>query len=109
MALFKRNAEPPTREELISAQIEDLDRLIERAPQRLLEERERARTMMPPPDSFMDREREKAFYVSYSKRQLNNERRFQIRNTILFVLSATAFLAVSWWIYAELVRNGFLG
>ncbi len=111
MAFFsKKNHDPqiPTKEELISSQIESLEQFIEKAPQRLKEEIERERTTMPAPDSLRDREREKIFYHAYSKRQMQNERRFQARNTVLFLLLATALLAVCWWIYAELHRHGIL-
>jgi len=111
MAIFsKKTAKPapPSKEELISSQIESLEHFIEKAPQRLQEEMERERTMMPPPDDIRDRQRERAFYLDYSRRQLQNERRFQARNTVLFVLLATALFAVCWWIYVELHRHGIL-
>ncbi len=111
MAFFaKKSKRPniPSKEELISSQIESLEQYIESAPQRLQEEVERERTMMPAPDSLRDREREKVFYHAYSKRQMQNERRFQARNTVLFVLLGSALFAVCWWIYAELHRHGIL-
>ena len=39
MAFFKKQPRPLTREELIASQIEDLEQMIEKAPQRLQEER----------------------------------------------------------------------
>jgi len=103
-----RGANIPSREELISSQIESLEQFIEKAPQRLQEEIERERTTMPAPDSIRDREREKKFYHAFSKRQMQNERKFQARNTVLFVLLGSALLATCWWIYAELHRHGIL-
>ena len=111
MTLFAKKQSqpaPPTKEELISSQIEHLEHFIERAPQRLQEEIERQRNSMPPPDDMRERARERDFYKYYSKGQTQNERRYQARNTVLFVLLSTALLATCWWIYAELHRHGIL-
>lgn len=56
-----------------------------------------------------EQELERVFYEEYSLRQLEDERRFQIRNTILFLLLGSSLLVVCWWIYFELHRHGLLG
>ncbi|MDB4456699.1 hypothetical protein N9143_01505, partial [bacterium] len=69
---------------------------------------ERERTMMPAPDDFADRERERKFYAELSRGELQNERRYRARSTVLFTLSGAATLSLCWWIYAELQRSGIL-
>lgn len=107
MALFKKQPQRLTREELIASQIEDLEQMIEKAPQRLQEERERARNHMPAPDTIEERERRQAVLKVYTRGEVTNEHKFQARNTVFFILLATTFISLCWWIYAELVRHGF--
>lgn len=92
----------------LDSEIEKFEALIESAPQKLREQRERERTMIPAPDDFADRRRERRFYASLSKGEMKNERRYQTRNTILFVLLACATASICWWIYMELIRNGVI-
>lgn len=92
----------------LDSEIEKYQNLIESAPRKLLEQRERERTTMPAPDDFSDRRRERRFYAELSKGQIRNERRYRTRNTVLFVLLTAASLSVCWWIYTELMRNGVL-
>ena len=54
-----------------------------------------------------DRERGQTLYKAYTRGEVNNEHKFQARNTVFFILLATTFLSLCWWIYAELVRHGF--
>ncbi len=102
------SAPAPSKEELISSQIENLEQFIEKAPQRVKDEIERQRSSMPAPDDMRERARERDFYQYYSRGQTQNERRYQARNTVLFVLLSTALLATCWWIYAELHRHNIL-
>ena len=96
------------KEEFLSTKIAELERMIDEAPEKLEERLERERTMMPPPDVFPDRERERRFYAELSRGELQNERRYRARSTVLFTLSVAATLSVCWWIYAELQRSGIL-
>jgi hypothetical protein len=96
------------KEEVLSTKIAELERIIDEAPEKLQERLERERTMMPPPDDLADRERERKFYAELSRGELQNERRYRARSTVLFTLSVAATLSVCWWIYAELQRSGIL-
>lgn len=93
---------------LLDSEIAKYESLIESAPQKLREQRERERTTMPAPDDFADRRRERRFYADLSKGQIRNERRYRTRNTVLFVLLASATVSICWWIYSELLRNGII-
>ena len=95
-------------EEFLSSKIAELEKAIQEAPEKLEERLERERTMMPPPDDFADRERERKFYAELSRGELQNERRYRARSTVLFTLSVTATASLCWWIYAELQRSGIL-
>ncbi len=112
MFFRKMKQEPgkPTRDELseLDEEIAKYESLIESAPQRLLDARERERNTIPAPDDFADRRRLKRFNAQLSKGQILNERRYRTRNTILFVLLTAATISICWWIYSELVRNGIL-
>jgi hypothetical protein len=59
-------------------------------------------TTMPPPDDLADRRREHAFYTKLSRGEIKNERRYQARSAMLFLLLATAIAALSSWIYSFL-------
>ncbi len=78
------------KEEFLSTKIAELERMIDEAPEKLEERLERERTMMPPPDDFPDRERERRFYAELSRGELQNERRYRARSTVLFTLSVAA-------------------
>jgi hypothetical protein len=101
---------PPLESEtdVIESRIADLERLIEEAPRKLEEKLELERTMMPAPDDLADRARERKFYAELSRGELQNERRYRARSTVLFTLSVAATVSVCWWIYAELQRAGVL-
>lgn len=105
---MKRQPSEPTRDELsaLESEIAKYESMIESAPLKLLEQRERERTTIPAPDDFEQRRREKGFYADLSKGQIINQRRFHTRNTILFVLLAMATASICWWIYQELLRFG---
>lgn len=107
---MKRQASEPTFDELsaLESEISKYESLIESAPLKLLEQRERERTTIPRPDDFDQRQRERRFYADLSRGQIINERRYRTRNTVLFVLLLAATLSVSWWIYSELLRLGVL-
>ena len=107
---MKRELAPPTPDELsdIDLEIQKYESMIENAPLKLLEQQERERNTMPAPDDFADRRRERRFYAELSKGQIINERRYHTRNTVLFVLLATATVSVCWWIYTSLVRYGVI-
>ena len=107
---MRRQPSEPSSDQLSSleSQIAEYEALIENAPLKLLEQRERERTTIPAPDDLDDRAREKRFYADLSKGQLINERRYRTRNTVLFVLLVAATMSLCWWIYSELVRNGVL-
>ena len=92
----------------LDSEIAKFESLIESAPQKLREQRERERTTMPAPDDFADRRRERRFYAELSRGQVRNERRYRTRNTVLFVLLAAATVSICWWIYSELLRNGVI-
>ena len=103
------STEPPIDElNQLDSEIAKFESLIESAPQKLREQRERERTMIPAPDDFADRRRERRFYAELSKGQVKNERRYRTRNTVLFVLLASATVSICWWIYSELLRNGVI-
>ncbi|MEN8694082.1 MAG: hypothetical protein ACN4GG_11195 [Akkermansiaceae bacterium] len=112
MALFKSNLQAtPTIEnesDVIASRIADLEQLIEEAPKKLEEKMELERTMMPAPDDLADRARERKFYAELSRGELQNERRYRARTTVLFTLTVAATLSVCWWIFAELQRAGVL-
>ena len=112
MALFKSNIQepPPVQNEsdVIASRIADLEQLIEEAPRQLEEKLELERTMMPAPDDLADRARERKFYAELSRGELQNERRYRARSTVLFTLTVAATLSVCWWIFAELQRAGVL-
>jgi hypothetical protein len=107
---MKRQPSPPTHDELSSldSEIEKYESLIENAPLKLLEQKERERHMIPALDDREQRQREKRFYAQMSKGQLINERRYRTRNIVLFVLLLAATVSLCWWMYSELVRNGVL-
>jgi len=108
---LKFGATQPPVDELnqLDSEIAKFESLIESAPQKLREQRERERTTMPAPDDFADRRRERRFYIELrSKGQVRNERRYRTRNTVLFVLLASATVSIFWWIYSELLRNGVI-
>ena len=107
---MKREPAPATPDELseIDLEIQKYESLIEDAPRKLLEQRERERNTIPPPDDFAERRRERRFYAELSKGQIINEKRYHTRNTILFVLLAAATVSVCWWIYSSLVRYGII-
>ena len=92
----------------LDSEIAKCESVIESAPQKLREQRERERTTMPAPDDFADRRRERRFYTELSRGQVRNERRYRTRNTVLFVLLASATVSICWWIYSELLRNGVI-
>lgn len=112
MALLKPKPlpTPPAQnaEDVIASRIADLEHLIEEAPRQLQEKLELERTMMPAPDDLADRARERKFYAELSRGELQNERRYRARSTVLFTLSVAATLSLCWWIYAELQRAGVL-
>lgn len=107
---MKRQLSEPSLDELsaLDSEISKYESLIENAPLKLLEQKERERTTMPAPDDFEQRRRERRFYADLSKGQIINERRYRTRNTVLFVLLLTATVSVCWWIYSELLRLGIL-
>ena len=107
---MKRQSPAPSPDELseLDTEIAKYESLIENAPLKLLEQRERERNTIPAPDDLEDRRRERRFYADLSKGQIINERRYRTRNTVLFVLLAAATVSVCWWIYSSLVRYGVL-
>ena len=107
---MKNQPAEPSPDELsdIDHQIAKYESMIENAPRKLLEQRERERTTIPAPDDFAQRRRERRFYADLSRGQIINERRFRTRNTVLFVLLAAATVSVCWWIYSSLLRYGIL-
>lgn len=107
---MKRQPGPPSLDELsmLDSEIEKYESLIENAPLKLLEQKERERTTIPALDDREQRQREKRFLAQMTKGQLINERRYRTRNTVLFVLLVAATASVCWWIYSELIRNGVL-
>ncbi len=107
---MKRSPDPPSPDELskIDLEIEKYESMIENAPLKLQEQRNREKTTIPAPDDFADRRRERRFYAELSKGQIINERRYHTRNTVLFVLLAAATISVCWWIYTSLVRYGII-
>lgn len=107
---MRRRSAEPTQDELaaLESEIAKYEEIIESAPLKLLEQRERERTTIPALDDREDRRRVKRFYADLSKGQLINERRFRTRNTVLFVLLVTATVSICWWIYQELIRYGIL-
>ena len=107
---MKRQPGPPTSDELsdLDSEIAKYESLIENAPLKLLEQKERERTTIPALDDRDQRRREKTFYAQMTKGQLINERRYRTRNTVLFVLLLAATASLCWWIYSELVRFGVL-
>jgi len=107
---MKNSPAPPTPDELsaLDLEIQKYESMIENAPLKLLEQRERERTTMPPPDDFAERRRERRFYAEMTKGQIANERKYHTRNTVLFVLLAAATISVCWWIYSSLVRYGII-
>jgi len=107
---MKRRPTEPTLDELsaLDSEIAKYESLIESAPLKLLEQRERERTTIPAPDDFEDRRRERRFYADLSRGQIINERRSTTRNIVLFVLLVAASFSLCWWIYQELVRHGLI-
>jgi len=107
---MKRQPAAPSLNELseLNIEIAKYESLIENAPLKLLEQQERERNIIPAPDDFEDRRRERRFYADLSKGQIINERRYRTRNTVLFVLLSAATVSVCWWIYSSLVRYGVL-
>ncbi len=107
---MKRQTSAPSLDELsaLDSEISKYESLIENAPLKLLEQKERERTTMPAPDDLEQRQRERRFYADLSRGQIINERRYRTRNTVLFVLLLAATASVCWWIYTELVRHGVL-
>ncbi len=94
---------------LLEEEIRKYETMIEEEPKRLLEELEKERCMMPPPDDLEEREREKDFYDKLSRGQLYNERRYKARNTTLILLIVAATIAVVCWVYNSLVSSGIFG
>lgn len=91
------------REEDISTRIQQLESFIEEAPDAIRKRIEDELTTMPPPDDLEDRRRENHFYAQLlTRRQIKNERRYQARSALLFVLLSTAIAGVSSWIYTFL-------
>ena len=91
------------REEDISSRIQQLEHFIEEAPDAIRQRMEDELTTMPPPDDLEDRRREHQFYTQLLTRgQIKNERRYQARSALLFVLLSTAIAGVSSWIYTFL-------
>ena len=107
---MKRQPSEPTLDELSSldSEIARYESMIESAPLKLLEQRERERTTIPAPDDFEQRRRERRFYADLSRGEVINQRRFHTRNTVLFVLLALATASLCWWIYQELLRYGIV-
>ncbi|MGD1979656.1 MAG: hypothetical protein PVJ98_09695 [Akkermansiaceae bacterium] len=107
---MKRRPGAPTHDELaaLDEEIAKYESVLESAPLKLMEQRERERTTIPAPDDFEDRRRERRFYADLSRGQIINERRFRTRNTVIFVLLLAATVSLCWWIYQELLRNGVL-
>lgn len=107
---FKKKSTNPlaSQEQALYSEIAKYEAYIEKAPERIREQMEKERTMMPAPDDFAQRRRERAFYAQMSRNEIRNERKYRTRNTVLFVLLAAATLSVSWWIYTELVANKVL-
>ena len=112
MALLKSKSHPAPlidhEEDVIANRIADLEQLIEKAPRELEKKLELERTMMPAPDDLADRARERKFYAELSRGELQNERRYRARSTVLFTLLVCATLSVCWWIAVELQRAGVL-
>lgn len=91
------------REEDISTRIQQLEHFIEEAPEAIRKRMEEELTTMPPPDDLEDRRREHQFYAMLLTRgQIRNERRYQARSALLFVLLSTAIAGISSWIYSFL-------
>ena len=111
MSLFRKKTkkragraqDPFTRqEEQLGQQIKQLESFIETAPGRIRKKMEEDMMTMPPPDDLQDRRREHAFYAKLSRGEIKNERRYQARSAMLFLLLATAIAALSSWIYSFL-------
>ena len=99
----KSTKDPLTRRhEQLGQRIRQLEELIETAPERIRREMEEEMMTMPPPDDLADRRREHAFYAKLSRGEIRNERRYQARSAVLFLLLATAIAALSSWIYSFL-------
>ncbi|NNC89012.1 MAG: hypothetical protein HKN82_11190, partial [Akkermansiaceae bacterium] len=102
----KKSADGPDplskREEQLLTRIAELESFIEEGPDRIRREIEEEITTMPPPDDLVDRRREYEFYTKLSRGEIRNERRYQAKSAILFVLLAAAIAALSSWIYTFL-------
>ena len=106
----KRQRIPATPDEVneIDEEIAKYQNLINDAPQKRQEQRDRERNTIPPPDDFEDRRRQRRFFADLSKGQVINERRYRTRNTVPLVLLAAATLSISWWIYNSLISYGII-
>ena len=90
------------REEQLLTRIAELENFIEEGPDRIRREIEEEITTMPPPDDLEDRRREYEFYTKLSRGEIRNERRYQAKSAILFLLLATAIAALTSWIFSFL-------
>ena len=107
MPLFNKTQEKDSsglgkREEQLLSRINELENFIETGPDRVRRQMEEEITMMPPPDDLADRRREHKFYAQLSRGEIRNERRYQTRGAILFLLLAAAIAGLSSWIYSFL-------
>lgn len=91
-----------SKEQEIRNQIEELQKLIHEAPQKLQQQREEELTTMPAPDELQEMNRERDFFNNLSRGQLKNEHRHQARSALLFVLLTLATLALAAWIWREI-------
>lgn len=84
-------------ERTVAEQIAKLEEMIHGAPDRIRQEYEESRSLMPPPDDWEDRQRARRFNAHLSKGEIRNEHRYQARSTALFVLLSFAiFMLLSW-------------
>ena len=101
----KQKGEPDPiskREEQLLTRIAELENFIEEGPDRIRREIEEEITTMPPPDDLEDRRREYDFYTKLTRGEIRNERRYQAKSAVLFLLLATAIVALSSWIFTFL-------
>lgn len=89
-------------ERAVAEQIAKMEEMISTAPDRIRREYEESRSLMPPPDDWEDRQREKRFNAHLSKGEIRNEHRYQARSTMLFVLLVIAICSVLGWILSFL-------
>jgi hypothetical protein len=90
------------REEQLLSRITELEQFIETAPDRIRREMEEEITTMPAPDDLVDRRREHKFYTQLSRGEIRNERRYQAKGSLLFLLLAAAITALTSWIFTFL-------